>query len=248
MLSAQDVKAHFTTDKTNYFAGEPVFVTLTVENTGNVPVWIDFKSPDLARLLCDDFAVEVPGAESAQEQWGCGFAMSCGRGLREASPGKSLTLHQLVNSQFRLQPGIHTIRADTAIVGYGQNLFDSPPIAQLNATDTLTIKVQRGNESQLKAAFRPFVEDLDSPDMTKRSQAASAVIGLAPPFLEDVLIELTNSSHAFSAIGALRRADTQKTRDALARIATDNGDSMLRIEAIRNLGRTHDFYIASDNR
>jgi hypothetical protein len=238
-LPAQHVEARFTTDKADYLAGEPVFVALTVSNENNEPVWLDFKSSDMP-LLCRDFAIEVPGVESAQEQWGCGFGGSCGRGLREVLPGKSLGLRQLVHSQFRLQPGTFAIRASTAIVVYGQNLFDSPQIAQFDVTDNLTVKVRRGNENQLKAAFQPFVEELDSPDLIKRSEAAVAITALAPPFLEDVLIELTKSSYAYAAISALRRADTLKTREALAQIATGTGDSMLRIEAARNLGRTHD--------
>lgn len=238
-LSAQHVEARFTTDKADYLAGEPVFVALTVNNETNEPVWLDFRSPDMP-LLCHDFAIEVPGAESAQEQWGCGFAGSCGRGFREVLPGKVLSLRQLVNSQFRLQPGAFTIQAHTAVVVHAQNLFDSPQIAQFDVTDTLTVKVQRGNENQLKAAFQPFVKDLDSPDLMKRSEAAVAITTLAPPFLEDVLVALTKSSYAYAAIGALRKADTAKTREALAQIATGTGDSMLRIEAARNLGRTHD--------
>jgi HEAT repeat protein len=63
---------------------------------------------------------------------------------------------------------------------------------------------------------------------------------LAPPFLEDALVELTKSSYAYGAISALRKADTSKTRAALAQIATSTDDSMFRIEAIRNLGRTND--------
>lgn len=238
-LATQHVEARFTSDKADYLAGEPVFVVLTVSNETNEPVWLDFKSPDMP-LLCHDFAIEVPGAESAQEQWGCGFAGSCGRGLREVLPGKSLSLRQLVNSQFRLQPGAFAIRAHTAVVVHTQNLFDSPQIAQFDVTDTLTVRVQRGNENQLRAAFQPFVEVLHSPDLMKRSEAAGAITALAPPFLEDVLVALTKSSYAYVAIGALRKADTSKTREALAQIATGTGDSMLRIEAARNLGRTHD--------
>jgi hypothetical protein len=238
-LPAQHVEARFTTDKVNYLAGEPVFVALTVSNETNEPVWLDFRSPDMP-LRCHDFAIKVPGAEPAQEQWGCGFAGSCGRGLREVLPGKSLSLRQLVNSQFRLQPGAFVIRAHTAIVVHAQNLFDSPQIAQFDVTDTLTVKVQRGNENQLKAAFQPFVEELDGPDLMKRGEAAGAITALAPPFLEDVLVALTKSSYAYVAIGALRKADTSTTREALAQIATGTGASMLRIEAARNLGRTHD--------
>lgn len=239
-LAARDVEARFTTDKTNYLVGEPVFVALTVSNKGDESVWIDLKSPDLAKLLCDDFAVEVPGAVSAQEQWGCGVAGSCGRGFREVLPGKSLSLRQLLNSQFRLQSGVYAIRAHTAIVVHPQNLFDSPQIAQLDVTDTLTVKVERGNEDQLKAAFQPFVEELDSPDLIKRSDAASAITQLAPPFLEDVLVELAKSNYGGAAIIALRKADTLKTREALAQIATNSGDSGLRITAIHNLGRASD--------
>lgn len=63
---------------------------------------------------------------------------------------------------------------------------------------------------------------------------------MAPPFLEDVLIELTKSDSAYSAIAALRKANTPKTRAALAQIASGRDDSILRIEAINNLGRSKD--------
>ncbi len=239
-LSAQEVEARFTTDKTNYLVGEPVFISLTVNNKGNKPVWIDFKLPGLTNFFCEDFAFEVPGAEAAQEQWGCGFAGSCGRSLREVLPGRSLSLRQLLNSQFRLQPRGYAIRAHTTIGVHDQDLFDSPQIAQFAVTDTLSIKVQRSSEKLLKAAFQPHVEELDSPDILKRGEAAHTITELAAPFLEDVLIEMTNSSYAGSAINALRKAGTMKTRQALGQIATSSGDSGLRIAAIQNLGRAGD--------
>src|SRR2546429_3566730 len=61
---------------------------------------------------------------------------------------------------------------------------------------------------------------------------------MAPPFLESVLIEMTNTKFSGSAIVALRRADTPKTRAALAQIANNSDDPMLRMAAIDNLGRT----------
>ncbi len=239
-LSAQEVEARFSTEKTNYLAGEPVFAVLTVSNQGSKSIWLDFKSPDLPKLVCNDFAVEVPGAESAHEQWGCGFAGSCGRGLSEVPPGKSVSVRQLVNREFRLRPGSYTVHAHTLIVVHNQNLFDSSQVEQLAVSDALRVEVQRSSQDQLKAAFRPIVGELDSPDPMRRGEAAGAIMELAPPFLEDVLIELTKTSYASAAITALRKADTLKTRDALAQIATGSGDSMLRMQAIRNLGRTGD--------
>jgi hypothetical protein len=238
--SAQSIEARFSTEKAIYLVGEPLFVTLAVSNKTSEPIWLEFQSPDSAKLLCDDFAVEVPGAGPADEPWGCGCGVSCGRGLREVQPGKSLTLRQLVNQQFRLQPGAYSLHAQTSIVVRTQNLSDSREIEQVNVFDTLQVKVQHGSKNELESALGPTVTQLGDPDPTRRAEAAAAITELAPPFLEDVLIELTKTNFAGSAIAALRKADTPKTRAALAQIAIDSDDSTLRIAAIENLGRTKD--------
>jgi hypothetical protein len=38
-LPAQGIDARFTVDKTIHFSGEPIFITLTVSNKGDKPVW-----------------------------------------------------------------------------------------------------------------------------------------------------------------------------------------------------------------
>jgi HEAT repeat protein len=237
-LFAQDIEARFTTEKLIYLSGEPVFVVLSVSNKGSAPVWVDFGRPD---LYCTNFAIEVPGAESAREQWGCGIGGSCGRSLREVPAGKRISVRRLVNEEFRLQrPGAYAVQAHTTISVRAHDLWDSAPIEQMTLSDAMNIGVQQGDEEQLKAVFQPIVAELDSPDLVRRGEAAEAVTELAPPFLEDILIGLTKTGYAFGAISALRKADTVKTRDALERIAISGDNSMLRIEAIRNLGRTDD--------
>lgn len=239
VVSAHDVQGRFTTDKANYGIGEPIIVTLVVSNNGSSPIWVDFESPDLP-LLCHDFAVEIPEARPA-ELWGCGIAGSCGRGLREIPAGGNVARRQLLNAEFSFnEDGIYTLHARTAISVYNQNLFSSPEIDRLEVSDTLKVNLHRSSESQLRAAFQPYVEELHSPELEERSEAAGAITALAPPFLEDVLIDLTKTNYAYAAIAALRKANTLKTREALAQIASNGSDSMLRIEAIRNLGRTHD--------
>jgi HEAT repeats len=240
-LYAQDVEARFTTDKADYLIGEPVFVTLTVSNTGKETIWIDFESFDWP-WICHDFVVETPESQPAKEPaWGCGEAGSCGRGFRQIPPSRNIILRQLLNREFSLQRlGAYVLRAHTTIVVYNQDSFDVLPIKQFEASDTLTINLQSSSESQLKVAFQPFVEELFSSDGTKRSEAADAITELAPPFLEGTLIEMTKSAYASAAIEALRKADTVKTRKALALIATGSRDPTLRIEAISNLGHAND--------
>jgi hypothetical protein len=143
-LAAQDVEAQFTMDKTDYLAGEPLFVTLTVTNKGDAPIWIDFKFSD-APMFCENFTLEVPGAE-LPAHWGCGYAGSCASSLREIPPGKSIAVRRLLNKQFRLQrTGGYAIHAHTTLVVHKQGLFDSPPIEQFEVSDILRVVLQRSN-------------------------------------------------------------------------------------------------------
>jgi hypothetical protein len=239
-VSAQSIEARFSTEKINYLVGEPLFVSLTVSNRTGETIWLEFESPDLVKILCDDFAIEVPGAAPAEETWGCGIAESCLGGLREIPPGKRIILRRLVNQQFRLLTGAYSLHAQTTIALRKENLFDSPKGEQVNASDVLQVKVQQGSDDQLKSAFKPIVTELNDPDPTRRAEAAAAITESAPPFLEDVLVELTKTSFSGSAIVALRKADTPKTRAALAQIASGSDDYVLRVAAINNLGRTKD--------
>jgi hypothetical protein len=236
-LPAQDVEARFTTDKSTYLIGEPVYVVLLVSNKSNDPSWVGFGPTN---MFCQNFFIEVPGADSALEQWGCGSGGSCGRGLLEVAPGKTVEIRQLLNREFRLQrPGAYVVRAHTTVTVRNLGLFSSPSLDEIKVSGNLNIEVQAGIVEQLQAAFQPIVKELSSTDLIRRGEAAAAIIETAPPFLEDVLIELAKTDYGFAAMTALRRADTQKTRDALARIATDS-DNQFRVEAIDNLGRTGD--------
>lgn len=123
---------------------------------------------------------------------------------------------------------------------FASRIFLTHRKSKLRVSDTLRVDVRPGNENELESAFRPLITELNSPDLMRRAEAAAAITELAPPFLEDVLIELTQTRFAHSAISALRKADTSKTRAALAQIALGSDDSMLRIEAMQNLGRTMD--------
>jgi hypothetical protein len=205
---------------------------------GNDPIWVDFGPVD---MFCQKFSIEVPGADSAREQWGCGIGGSCGSGLVEIAPKKTTAVRQLLNREFRLQrTGAYIVRAQTNVTIRNQNLWSSPPLDEFKVSDNLTINVQQGDDGELQAAFEPVVNELSSTDLVRRGEAAAAIIETAPPFLEDILIDLAKTNYSFAGMTALRKVDTEKTRNALAQIATESGSQMIRVEAIRNLGRAGD--------
>jgi hypothetical protein len=204
ILSAQDLQARFTTNKADLGMGEPIIMTLVVSNDGSSPIWVDFKSPDFP-VLCHDFAVEIPEASPAG-LWGCGIVGSCGRGFWKIPAGGNIARRQLLNGEFSFnEPGTYTLHARTAIAVHDQNSFGSPEIDTLGVSDTLKVNLHRSNESQLKAAFQYYVEELNSSDLGMRNEAASAITTLAPAFPEDVLIELAKTGYAYSAIEGLRK-------------------------------------------
>jgi hypothetical protein len=65
MMSAQGVEARFTTVKSTYLIGEPVYVVLSISNKSDETIWVDFGPTD---MFCQQFSIEVPGADSALEQ------------------------------------------------------------------------------------------------------------------------------------------------------------------------------------
>lgn len=138
------------------------------------------------------------------------------------------------------QPGLYQLHAHAVVSVHRKNLFDSPEVDKVDVAESLAVRLRDATENQLKEVFQPYVHALSSSEDMRRGSAAQAITELAPPFLEDVLIELTKTNYAYAAITALRKANTTKTRAALAQIATSSDDPAARIEAIQNLGRTSD--------
>jgi hypothetical protein len=237
-VHAQGLEARFTTEKSTYLVGEPVYVVLSISNKSDDTIWVNFGPTD---MFCQKFSIEIPGADSAREQWGCGIGGSCGDSLVEVAARKTAAVRQLLNREFRLQrTGAYVVHAQTTVTVRSQNLWSSRPFDEFKVSDNLTVNLQRSDDGELQAAFKPIVHELSSTDLVRRGEAAAAIIETAPPFLEDVLIDLAKTNYGFAAMTALRKVDTEKTRNALAQAAISGGNQSFRVEAIRNLGRTGD--------
>jgi HEAT repeat protein len=235
---AQTVEGHFYAEKSKYLVGEPIFVILKIVNTGKRPVWLSFKDND---TTCQPIKLEVPGAKSASENWGCGIAGDCGRGSAGILPGGVDLTRHLLNHDFLLdQPGKYHVRGTARIGVRDSDRYDSPEISEVEVSNTFEIALVEGKESELRAALAPLVGQLNSQDFKARAEAVAAITDMAPPFMDDVLIDLSKTTYAYAAIQGLRKANTVKTRQALADLADHGPDSSIRMEALRNLARTGD--------
>ena len=106
-------------------------------------------------------------------------------------------------------------------------------------SNSFEISLVNGNE-KLRAALAPLVAQLASQDFKARAEAVGAITDTAPPFLDNVLVDLSKTNYVDAAIQGLRKANTPKTRQALGDLAAHGSDSSIRMEALRNLARTGD--------
>ena len=230
LIAACDVSAQLDgrlyLDKTTYLVGEPIYLNFELANKGSDVV--QFLSGN-SYSFCSGYRIEVAPVPAVSSE-SCnprGFGGSCAAGTWVVEPGETRNDKILLNYDHDLStPGLYTIHATRAL-SYGP-VTDSIP----NTANEPEIKVEAelqiqlvdvGDESALVPIFQPFVADLDSKDEQRQREAARAIGSLAPPFLEDKIISMLNSpvTRPFALLG-LRRLNTSRSREALAKVVRDS--------------------------
>jgi hypothetical protein len=251
LIAACDVSAQLDgrlyLDKTTYLVGEPIYLNFELANKGNDVV--QFLSGN-SYSFCGGYRIEVAPVPAVSSE-SCnprGFGGSCAAGTWIVEPGETRNDKILLNYDHDLStPGLYTIHATRAL-SYGP-VTDSIP----NTANEPEIKVEAelqiqlvdvGDESALVPIFQPLVADLDSKDEQRQREAARAIGSLAPPFLEDKIFSMLNSpvTRPFALLG-LRRLNTSRSREALAKVVRDSPKdsySYERFQALKYLSEMSD--------
>lgn len=240
-FAAQAVQGRFYPEKQTYLVGEPVFVVVEVANAGEQAVTIVSGSTFGGCAQVEGFGVEVSGSDPVRH-WppGCGggVAGSCSSGLVELHPGATNKRRLLLNEWYRLeQPGEHEVwlRGQVRFGAAGE-----PILREAHAFESrFSIVLAASEQAELQAAYQPLVKDLNSENFNRRVEALVAITELAPPFLEETILELTRSADSFAvgrAIEGLKRLNTPGARAALAELAEGAREEGLQQQAILALG------------
>ncbi len=191
-----DVQAHL--DKQRHLAGEPVYLIWEYTNDG--PEAKPFEVDD---LYCMEPRIETTSLLPAMPPV-CpdrGEALSCESELRQLGPGEKYVARYLLNGRFDLnQPGT-----------YALTVFDPRMGGPVSQQRTFSLVLDRGSERDLRNAYAPYLEALNSPGATA---ATSRVLsGAGMPFTESALLRV--------AIDPRRDSYTQSIAiDGLARLRT----------------------------
>ncbi|MBI1940138.1 MAG: HEAT repeat domain-containing protein, partial [Acidobacteria bacterium] len=134
-------------------------------------------------------------------------------------PGQTHTERWLLDQWARFPgPGRYHVLAERRLplltVDPRTQEFAEPPAAYALAINELTLEIVPSTPSQLEAAYRPYLEELEKPKPTNLAEAVLVVTVLPQPFCLKELIKLAIASTQE------RRWDRQQALEGLARLGT----------------------------
>lgn len=230
--------SEFYLDKTIFAPGEPVLLNITITNTGTspIPIGVNQDQPSCS-------GISIVASSDPPENSSCySFANRVCNENGGASPsvtlqsGESYTARLPLNLGHEINaPGDYWVEAD-----YRSGL----KLSQNNAFTKLNFRVDRDLPPLKHVDYQPWLDQLQSPSLDKRLEAARTLAGVAPRALQHTLIGFTLDPE-FSQYGfiALHRLNSQTSRNALAALANNSAsDSYEQAEAILYLALSNDSY------
>jgi hypothetical protein len=224
----------FEMEKPRYLVGEPVFCRFTVRNSGGQTFQFPYRFP--ARVLNRTLEAE-PGFRVTDATGHrppdpaprpCGGALgSAVYGSVTLPPGQTHTERWLLNQWARFSsPGRYQVRAERRLpllaLEPQTQRFSARPAAYALAVDELAFEVGPTPESQLQAAFQPYLAALRDRKNTNPAEAVLVVTTLPKPFLLPELEVMARAPERWDrkvALEALARLGTPAAWEAIAKVA-----------------------------
>lgn len=235
--SAQQITGRFYPEKDHYLVGEPVIVDFEVVNGTD-------KVAEIGDANCPWMNPRQFEADNAPQKkniglFGCtpqAIAGDCLGSMVEIPAGGKYLKRLLLEGPFELDfPGSYHIRAsrEQQIRAKGTHQV----LADLKVESEFYVILEASTESELEAAYQPFLNDLRSKDLMVKYFAASAVTQNPPPFAEAAILALADDPDIRAAsIDGLARLATTAARAKLLQMSSTKSPEYLRQPAIEALG------------
>lgn len=210
----------FEMDKGHFLAGEPVFCRFIIRNTGARSFAFSYRPPSRVhergldgepRFIVKDAAGKLL-ADPAPET--CGGAIgTVVYGSVTLPPGQSHTERWLLDqwANFSL-PGSYHLRAERRLP-LRETATSERPTAFAMAIADLSFAIEPSTESQLRAAFAPYLAALTDRAAAAPVEAEMVVATLPRPFMIDALRSMANAPSS-------ERWDRRQALEGLARLGT----------------------------
>ena len=234
---AAELTGSFYLEKETFAQGEPIFLYLSLVNKGPVTADLTISDPD--QPLCSGIFIKVssdgPGAFCPQSKDSVCSLDGQFRNLQLLS-GQTYTLRFLLNFHHEIDAtGDYWVDAkyNGSPITFGET---HTTVGETHAR--LAFRV--GAEPITSSEWKPWVEQLQSPESEERQEAAKTLASLAPPSLEEMLLGFANRAEfrKYSPM-AFHRLNTRRSIEALAQYM-EGPLTNEQIEAAQYLAETND--------
>lgn len=252
------VEVQVRTEKSQFLAGEPVFVIVEVRNVGTEPV--AYAGASLEPPL--ELSVRHGERKAIKGLTGCGGGVGSGGGAGFTShppmlqPGKATIFRRLLRG-YRLKPGEYELRVSGTVdgawreadpvshAGRPRSPFKRPigePVAGATIDRSLLLTIVPASEEALRAAYAPHVAASAESFARAGYHAVEGILEMAPAFLEPEIRTLVRRrgherGFASSAAEALAEIDTPSSRGELSDWFDRSDDLQVRSAIVRAVAR-----------
>ena len=251
------VEVGIRTEKTSYLTGEPIFILVDIKNVGDEA--ISYDGGGIQNPL--SFVVVNGTRKPVRSLSPCGGIVGGGgMGIVDhppmLKPGAQTTQRYLLRG-YRLTPGSYELRvaghADVRWKYYPSlpngapapppKHKDGDPVEGAVVDRTVPLLIVAGSQSELEAAYKPYVAVALELYSRAGSEAAQAIFEMAPPFLEAEIVKVVRyagnqSGIAATAAPALAEIDTPSSRRELIAWFDRSSDLSIRRAIIDAIGKS----------
>jgi len=227
------VEVGIRTEKASYLAGEPVFILVDIKNVGDEP--IGYGGGGIQNPLT--FVVANGKPKPVRSLSACGGEGGGAMGGVDhppmLKPGAQTTRRYLLRG-YRLTPGSYELRvfghADVGWKSYPTlpsgdpapppKHKDGDPVEGAVVNRTLPLLIVAGSQSELEAAYKPYVAVAMEVYSQRGFEADQALFEMAPSFLEAEIVKVVRYAGnqdgiAANAASALAEIDSPSSRKEL---------------------------------
>ena len=224
--------------KATYVAGEPVFVTVKIANSGVTPLTIMVPNPDSCLSAIHVAIKELhrsdrsPCADRGDSS--CSYDGPAPQSV-EIKPNSSYEMRRLLNLMYDLgQPGKYHAHVHVRLEYADAPLAVTGEFSERDYESDLTDEVVAGDAGALEAAFSPVLADLDSHDFKRQWYAQKVLLTLAPRFAESrILAWVDRVDLGQEVMPALRKLGTEVAIEKLESVAFEAPDGNEQREPLR---------------
>ena len=200
--------------------------------------------------FCGGYKIDVEGVQN-EDRSGCygGGGGSCVSSEVILRPGEKHVDRILLNRSYDLRrPGRFSIHVHHELPYGPENSYISQLAIPGGALETfdahLEIVLESSNEAKLKADYQEYVQNLQSSDFPRQLEAAQVIVSLAPPFLENRIVQMLDSGRWRQlAVRGLHNLGTQSAHETLVAFVRNSAPPQAYgayQEAIRYIGEAGD--------